>query len=37
MVGKTAAPLNFDEDDQVPAPKFARSDGLSSSDIECDE
>jgi hypothetical protein len=37
MAGKTAAPLNSDEDDQVPAPKFARSDGLSSSDIGCDE
>jgi len=37
MAGKTAAPLNSDEDDQVPVPKFTRSDGLSSSDIECDE
>jgi hypothetical protein len=37
MVGKTAAPLNSDEGDQVPAPKFARSDGLSTTSIECGE
>jgi len=37
MAGKTAAPLNSDEGDQVPAPKFARSDGLSTTCIGCDE
>jgi hypothetical protein len=37
MAGKTAAPLNSDEGDQVPAPKFARSDGLSTTSVECGE